>query len=116
MRKTMRNKRQRSSLPMNPYSCMPTRRIHQRGMTRIGLAISCLVIVFTGSTQRLAAQNLKTASAFYPGTLVARARANAREHAWAAEIRDSLVEAARPWMAMSDDELWELMFANTIRR
>ena len=58
----------------------------------------------------------KTASAFYPSELVARARANAREHAWAAEICDSLVAAAKPWMKMSDDELWELMFGNTIRR
>ena len=58
----------------------------------------------------------KTASAFFPGELVARARANASNHAWAAAIRDSLVTAARPWLKMSDDELWELMFGNTIRR
>ncbi len=58
----------------------------------------------------------KTASAFFPGELVARARSNAREYAWAAAIRDSLVTAARPWMEMSDDQLWDLMFGNTIRR
>jgi len=58
----------------------------------------------------------KTTSAFFPSELVARARANARDHAWAAEIRDSLVAAARPWMEMSDDELWELMFGNTLKR
>ena len=63
-----------------------------------------------------AAPNPKTGSAFFPSELVARARANARDHAWAAEIRDSLVAAAKPWMQLSDDELWRLMFGNTIRR
>jgi len=58
----------------------------------------------------------KTASVFFPGALVARARANAREHSWAANIRDALVAAARPWKQMSDDALWDLMFGNTIRR
>lgn len=61
-------------------------------------------------------ESAKSTSAFYPGQLVARARSNAREHAWAAEIRDPLVAAARPWMAMSDDELWDLMFGNTLKR
>ena len=58
----------------------------------------------------------KTGSALFPGDLVARARANARAYAWAAEIRDSLVAAARPWMDLSDDDLWDLMFDHTIRR
>lgn len=59
---------------------------------------------------------LKPASAFFPGALVARARANAGEHAWAREARDRLVAAAAPWRGKSDDELWDLMFGNTIRR
>ena len=58
----------------------------------------------------------KTASAFFPGELVARARANARDHPWAAEIRDSLVAAAKPWLEMSDEELWQLMFGHTLKR
>jgi dienelactone hydrolase len=62
------------------------------------------------------ASAVKTGGAFFPGELVTRARTNARDHAWAREIRDSLVAAARPWMEMSDDELWNLMFGNTIRR
>lgn len=62
------------------------------------------------------ARNAKTASAFFPSELVAHARANAREHAWAAEIRDSLVAAAKPWMERSDEELWQLMFGNTLKR
>ncbi len=63
-----------------------------------------------------ASHSLKTASAFFPTEWIARARANARDHAWAAAIRDSLVAAARPWREMSDDALWELMFGNTLRR
>jgi oligo-alginate lyase len=58
----------------------------------------------------------KSASAFFPGELVARARANARTHFWAVAIRDPLVAAARPWLEMSDDELWGLMFGSTLRR
>lgn len=59
---------------------------------------------------------LKAASALFPEGLAARARANAREHPWAGAIRDSVVAAAKPWMEMSDDELWGLMFGNTLRR
>ena len=69
-----------------------------------------------GKDAGASSESSKTASAFFPGELVARARANARDHAGAAEIRDSLVAAAKPWMEKSDDELWELMFGNTIRR
>jgi len=58
----------------------------------------------------------KLASAFFPSALVAHAQANARAHDWAAAIRDSLVAEAKPWMEMSDDQLWSLMFGNTIRR
>ena len=59
---------------------------------------------------------LKVGSAFFPEVLVSRARANAQTHPWAAEIRDSLIAAAEPWMKMSDDDLWGLMFGNSIRR
>jgi hypothetical protein len=53
---------------------------------------------------------------FYPRALVERARRNADRFEWAAAVRRSAVEAAAPWMAMSDDELWSLMFGNTIKR
>jgi dienelactone hydrolase len=59
---------------------------------------------------------VKIAGVFFPGELVARAQANARDHAWAAAIRDPLVAAAKPWMDRSDDELWNLMFGHTIKR
>ena len=45
-----------------------------------------------------------------------RARHNAQTHAWAAQARDGMVAVAQPWMQMSDDELWDLMFSNSIKR
>ncbi|MBL9135066.1 MAG: heparinase II/III family protein [Verrucomicrobiales bacterium] len=60
--------------------------------------------------------SLKTASALYPQHVVQRAQDNARQYRWAAEIRDSLVAAARPWVERSDDILWDLMFGNTLKR
>jgi hypothetical protein len=58
----------------------------------------------------------KEASVFYPPELVQKARANAKKHPWAAEIQKQVVQAAQPWMKFSDDELWDLMFGNTIKR
>jgi len=58
----------------------------------------------------------KTAGFFYPPELTARARENIARYRWAADTRRRLIAAARPWMAMSDDRLWDLMFGNTIKR
>jgi hypothetical protein len=55
-------------------------------------------------------------SVFYPPELARRARDNAERYPWAAEARRNAVEAARPWIRMSDDDLWALMFGNTIKR
>jgi hypothetical protein len=58
----------------------------------------------------------KETSVFYPPELTAKARANVSKYPWAAEIQKNLVAAAEPWMKFSDDELWNLMFGNTIKR
>jgi len=58
----------------------------------------------------------KKAGVFMPPELVAKARANAAKYAWAAEMRDKAVRDAEPWMKLSDDELWGLMFGPTIPR
>jgi len=55
-------------------------------------------------------------SVFYPEALVQAARANVARFAWAKPARERMIQAAAPWMAMSDDQLWDLMFGNTIRR
>ncbi|NLH72844.1 MAG: hypothetical protein GX456_07300 [Verrucomicrobia bacterium] len=44
------------------------------------------------------------ASAFFPSELVACARTNASQYAWASNISASLETAARPWVELSDDE------------
>ena len=59
---------------------------------------------------------VKTASSLYPPELVACVRANTAAAPWMGEVRDQLVEAARPWMEKSDDELWSLMFGPAITR
>ncbi len=58
----------------------------------------------------------KLASSLYPARLVNVGKKNAEKHAWAAQIRDGIVEAAQPWMQFTDDELWALMFGPTIPR
>ncbi len=58
----------------------------------------------------------RKASVFMPSWLANRARANVARFPWAAEIRDGLVERARPWVEMSDEDLWDLMFGSTITR
>lgn len=53
---------------------------------------------------------------FFPPTLIEKARANIQQYPWAAEMQRQLIEAAQPWMGFSDEELWSLMFGNTITR
>jgi len=58
----------------------------------------------------------KEAGVFTPATLIAKARANIRKLPWAAAEKERMVAAAEPWLRMSDDSLWDLMFGNTIKR
>ena len=58
----------------------------------------------------------KQTGAFYPGELVARLRANVSKSDWAGQGADKIAAAAQPWLDMSDDELWDLMFAETLPR
>ena len=78
---------------------------------RLGGA-SCLGLIFVCTGQAPA----KEGSVFYPPSLVANARANIAKHPWAADAAKQIVESARPWMAFSDDALWDLMFGPTITR
>ncbi|HPD28971.1 MAG TPA: heparinase II/III family protein [Phycisphaerae bacterium] len=58
----------------------------------------------------------KQGSSLYPPDVVQRLRDNVAEDPWAAGVRDSLIQAAQPWMDRSDDELWALMFGPGITR
>jgi len=53
---------------------------------------------------------------FYPAKMIEMAKANVSMYSWAAEIQSGITEAAQPWMKFSDEQLWNLMFGNTITR
>ncbi|MFH1571992.1 MAG: hypothetical protein ABIL09_28640, partial [Gemmatimonadota bacterium] len=55
-------------------------------------------------------------STFYPRAMVARARHHAEHLPWAAATRQAVVDAAAPWLGLAAQELWGLMFGNTLRR
>jgi hypothetical protein len=93
-----------------------------RGVPRASLVLSvalslCLCPKASAADATTAAPAAaKQASAFYPARLVARARENAKKHPWAAAIQRPIVEAAEPFRTISDEDLWRLMFGNTIKR
>ena len=58
----------------------------------------------------------KTRSLFMPRELRERALENVRQDEWAAHLRDQVVQRARPWMELSDDQIWDLMFGPGITR
>jgi len=58
----------------------------------------------------------KTASVIYSTDLMAKARENAAKYPWAADMLKQVVGWAQPWMKYSDDELWDMIFGNTITR
>jgi len=53
---------------------------------------------------------------FYPARLREIANRNAARHPWAADIREQVVTAAKPWLDMADEDLWALMFGPAITR
>lgn len=83
------------------------------------LALSLLLAIFPPVAAVAAEKGptpMKTQSVFYAADRIRIARDNAARYPWAKEVKDKIVERARPWLKMSDDELWSLMFGNTIRR
>lgn len=71
----------------------------------VGLAVSA-------SSQ----EPVKTKSTLYPPDVAAAVRANAAAHPWAAQARDSIHASAESWMALSHDQLWDLMFGPAVTR
>jgi hypothetical protein len=58
----------------------------------------------------------KERSCFYPAAMVAQGRANVGRFDWGRQAREAVVKAAAPWRAMSDEQLWGLMFGPAITR
>ena len=58
----------------------------------------------------------KSRSAFFHASLLQRLRQNIARYRWAQQTAQRIVQDAQPWLQMSDDELWSLMFGPTITR
>lgn len=58
----------------------------------------------------------KQSSVFFPPHVIERARVNIERYPELAEVQQKIVQGAQPWMALSDDELWSLIFGTTISR
>lgn len=61
-------------------------------------------------------RTVKSHSVFSTAPMLEAVRANVAKYPWAAEIQTAIVEKAEPWMRLSDEELWGLMFGHTISR
>ena len=80
--------------------------------------VSLLIVAFL-ETSVWAAEGpglVKEASTLYPPSVVEAVRRNAEKFGWARKAADAIVARAQPWMERSDDELWEMIFGNTISR
>lgn len=58
----------------------------------------------------------KQQSTFFPPSAVARLRANIARDDWTRRTAAEIVAFAEPWMKMSDDALWSLVFGPTLDR
>jgi hypothetical protein len=55
-------------------------------------------------------------SFFFPPELISRARVNAQKYSWCNKAMNNIIAQAKPWIELSDDELWSLMFSHTLER
>lgn len=81
-------------------------------MTSVGCSAMFALMTYLAMT----GAHAEVSNVFYPKDLVEKARTNTAKYEWASEARDRIVASAEPWARMSDDELWGLMFGNTIKR
>lgn len=88
----------------------PTRRIS------ICCRICILSAIWLHALSFNSANAEKTESTFYPAGVAQRIRDNAAQSERGREVRKAAIAAAHPWLDMSDDALWKLMFAPGIQR
>jgi hypothetical protein len=55
-------------------------------------------------------------SFFFPPELISRAQVNTQKYSWGNKAMKNIVAQAEPWIGLSDDELWSLMFSHTLER
>jgi len=83
---------------------------------RFHATISFLSLLLTVSCSLSAQELLKQRSALYPPSVVDGLHDNMADGAWAAPVRERVVQAAAPWRDMDDEALWQLMFGATLPR
>ncbi len=86
----------------------------RRGHVMLARGIILGVLVLAGPAE--GETELKHQSSFYRPEALAAVRTNVARFDWAAEARDRMVASAEPWLRLSDDELWALMFGPRITR
>jgi len=59
---------------------------------------------------------MKTSSVFYPANRIENAIRNCDLYPWAAVIRKKAIDAATPYLAMPDDELWDQIYPASLPR
>jgi len=74
------------------------------------------VLVWIAAVGQVERSEAKTQSVFFPPSIVQTLRANLVTNPSAQAKARHCLEAARPWLEKSDEELWSSMFGATIRR
>ena len=96
------------------------RLFHEAGAMKLLMSVVAGIVVAGAALAETRAGDegtrRKTASAMFPPELTAQARQNAQKFPWAKQACERIVADAAPWVKLSDDELWELMFSNSIKR
>jgi len=79
--------------------------------------VMCLFVVAPVCCgQAAGVECVKSCGTFYSREMTEKAKANAEAYPWAAAMQEEIVERAKPWLAMPDDDLWGLMFGPHISR
>lgn len=86
------------------------------GAGRRWLRIACVVAATAFAGSCFATTLTKTRSVFFSAKHRAQAASNVQKYSWAAEIRNKAVADAEPFVKMSNEELWSLVFGSTIKR
>jgi len=85
-------------------------------MKRVLRFVLIIVVCYCSVEAQTPDEPLKKKSVLYTPEMIERATENSRRFQWAADIRKTIIDAAQPWMKYTDDDLWEMMFGNTISR
>ncbi len=98
---------------------MRTRNRLSTRKTRLAVAsfsVAQLLFSILGAPARAAAAGQKSGSVFFPEDTRLKLRTVASPSAWGESARRTAIEDAKPWLDMSDDALWDLMFGPAITR